>query len=415
MPQATANTACVHATNCIYLSPTGTYYELTVNVIIDQLRVLLVGVVNPATRSAIWNEWVETWSQFPFDGFLQSTKEAILQQIPNEYRIGLDKLDHLLPWPDAAITAYQVFSYTIALDTSLVEFLREDMGQWWTPHMHSIKGGMSKLPEAFYKGGLRENVKLNFTVSTIEYHSPPHDLHSKVVVKGFRRKENGEIAPVSEEGHAVIITTPINILRQIKFVPVEASDGKACTPPLPNRFYKSIEDIWYGPSTKIMIQSKTRFWEKKYNIQGGFSRTNLPIGQIHYPSNPGFNSIPKKIEEGILLCYTWKSEALMFGALEPDIAIAEAVEQISEIHPEIKEEFEFGAIKAWYNDPAAQGAYALLKPRQFENVQWLMYPWRNIYFAGEAISFANGWIQGALESGLRAAYQFYARNENTAI
>ena len=385
------------------------------NVIIDQLRVLLVDVVDPAKRSAIWNEWVETWSQFPFDGFLQSTKEAIVQQISTKYRIGLDKLDHLLPWPDTAITAYQVFSYTLALDASLIEYLWEDMGQWYSAHMHTIKGGMSELPEAFFKNGLKENVKLNFTVSAIEYHSPPHDLHSKVVVKGFTRKGNGGIARVSEEGHAVIITTPINIMRQIKFVPIEVSGDKEYTAPLPNTFYKSIQDVWYDVCTKIMIQCKTRFWEKKYNIQGGFSRTNLPIGQVYYPSNPGFNSIPKKIEKGILLCYIWKSEALLFGALEPDVAIAEAVEQISEIHPEINEEFDFGAIKAWHNDPAAQGAYAFLRPRQFEDIRWLMYPWRNIYFAGDAISFTNAWIQGALESGLRAAYQFYTRNENAAL
>ena len=174
------------------------------------------------------------------------------------------------------------------------------------------------------------------------------------------------------------------------------------------KFYKAIEDIWYGPSSKIMLQCKTRFWETEHQIQGGFTKTNLPVGQIHYPSNPGFNTIPSGIKEGILLVYTWKSEALLFGALDPDLAVTEAVDQIAEIHPQIREQFEFGAIKAWYNDPAEQGAYAELKPWQVKNVRWLMYPWRNIYFAGEAISFASGWIQGALESGLRAAYQFYA-------
>ena len=60
-----------------------------------------------------------------------------------------------------------------------------------------------------------------------------------------------------------------------------------------------------------------------------------------------------------------------------------------------------------------QPSKELLKPRQEHNVRWLMYPWRNIYFAGEAISLASGWIQGAMESGLRAAYQFYTRNENS--
>ena len=33
-----------------------------------------------------------------------------------------------------------------------------------------------------------------------------------------------------------------------------------------------------------------------------------------------------------------------------------------------------------------------------------------VHFAGESISFASGWIQGALESGLKSAYQVYARH-----
>jgi monoamine oxidase len=389
-----------------------TYYELTTNIIIDQLRVLLVDVINQSKRSAIWNEWVETWCRFPLDGFLQSTKEAIVEQIPIEFRIGLDELDKFLPWPDAAITAYSVFSYTVALDQSLVEYLREQMGHWWSPHMHHIQGGMSELPKAF-AAELEENITLNFTVTEIIYDSPEDDLHRKVFVKGYKREGHGCTSQCMIDGHAVIVTTPVNILRQINFVPlkVEPLKGKSAKPthPLPNRFFKAIEDIWYGPSTKIMIQSKTRFWEKEYGLQGGFTKTNLPIGQIHYPSNPGLSSIPG--EGGILLCYTWKSEALLFGALEKDIAIKEAVEQISQIHPQMEHQFDFGAIEAWYNEPSAQGAYALLKPRQYQHVKWLMYPWRNLYFAGEAISFANGWIQGALESGLRAAYQFYARDE----
>ena len=389
----------------------GRYYDLTTKVVTDQLRVLLAGVIDQTKQSAIWDEWIEAWCQFPLDGFLRSTKEAIEQILPREFRIGLDKLDKFLPWPEAAITAYSTFTYTEQLDQSLVQYLRDQLGGWWSPHMHHIDGGMYKLPNKFARC-LKDEIKYNFTVTEIEYHSPPgEDEHIKVVVRGFKREGESRISKCSVEGNAVIVTTPVHILRQIKFNAIHS------TPQLPFQFYKAIEDIWYGPSTKIMIPCKTRFWEKDPNpIQGGFSKTDLPIGQIHYPSNPGFNSIPGEIKGGILLCYTWKSEALMFGSLEKHIAIAEAVEQIAEIHPEINEEKDTAKaeIEAWYNEPAAQGAYALLKPQQFHNVRWLMYPWKNVYFAGEAISFASGWIQGALESGLRAAYQFYARNENAA-
>jgi monoamine oxidase len=42
---------------------------------------------------------------------------------------------------------------------------------------------------------------------------------------------------------------------------------------------------------------------------------------------------------------------------------------------------------------------------------------KKLYFAGKALSYCNVWIQGALESGLRAAYQFYAciRNEEGLV
>ena len=376
-------------------------------------------MIDQTKQSAIWDEWIEAWSQFPLDGFLRSTKGALVQLLPLEFRIGLDKLDKLLPWPEAALTAYSTFTYTVELDISLVQYLRDQLGHWWSPHMHHIEGGMSTFPNTFAHH-LKDEITYNFTVTEIDYHSPPgKDEHIKVVVKGIKRESESRISKCSVEGNAVIVTTPVHILRQMKFNAAKSHvPGEKSTPPLPPQFYKAIENIRYEPSTKIMIQCKSRFWEKdsKNAIQGGFSKTDLPIGQIHYPSNPGFNSIPGEIKGGILLCYTWKSEALMFGSLEKPMAIAEAIEQIAEIHPEINEEFDFGkaAIEAWYNEPSAQGAFALLKPQQFRSVRWLMYPWRNIYFAGEAISFASGWIQGALESGLRAAYQFYARNESAA-
>ena len=211
------------------------------------------------------------------------------------------------------------------------------------------------------------------------------------------------------EGNYVIVTTPPNILRQITFNPADDD-----TLPPKKKFYKAIEDIWSGPSTKIMIQTKTRFWEKApHGIKGGFSKTNLPIGQIHYRSNPDGKSIPG--DGGILLVYTWKAEALMFGSMDPAYAVRETVNQIATIHPEIEGKFQHGAVQAWYRDPSAQGAYALLKPHQINSVNWLRGgPMYNVYFAGKALSFTTGWIQGALESGLKAAYELFARNEEGA-
>ena len=286
--------------------------------------------------------------------------------------------------------------------------------------MHRFKGGMSELPNAFEKANESHDachqwkIVKNFTVTRIEYDSSDDNIHKLVKVIGYPHQSDDHCtlkdnSDMPHTGDAVIVTTPVHILREIKF------QNLTTTAPLPYGFYNAISDIWYGPSTKIMLQCKTRFWEsEKYDIRGGFSRTTLPIGQLHYPSNPKDDpAFPEDVKGGILLVYTWKSEALMFGSLDPETAVKLAVSQITEIHHEMKTEYDnVWAIEPWYNEPSAQGAYCLLKPTQSRNVNWLMYPWQNLYFAGEAISFASGWIQGALESGLRAAYQFYARNEN---
>lgn len=322
----------------------------------------------------------------------------------------LEDLKKYLPWPDAAITAYSVFTYTEQLDQSLVQYLRDQLGKWFTSDMHCIQGGMSLLPAAFTepnKGGwnpevhLYQKIEFNRTVREIIYTfqlEEPEKNH--VMVKGYFSNSR---QPFQVEADAIIVATPINILRQIKYTP---SDTGTQSPP--QSFHKAIEGIFTGPATKLFIQTKTRFWEKE-GIKGGFSKTNLPIGQLHYPTNlkgehPG--------EKGILLVYTWKTEAQLFGSLDPTTALHEAVEQIATIHPQIKQQVETGAVCAWYNQSTAQGAYALLKPAQYQNVRYLVeYPMANIFFAGDGLSFAAGWIQGALESGLRAAFQFYIRNE----
>ena len=375
-------------------------------------------------QAAIWDDWIKTWSHFSLSSFLTSTKDGIIAHIPRDSNgPELDKLGYLLPWPQTAITAYMQFTYTEQLDQSLVQYLRDQMGEWWSPDMHRFEGGMSQLPLAFEEANRfmpkhhRWEIVQNLTINQIAYDSSDGDMHKMVTVSGYKHEAGDYSIPrvysdVDYTGAAVIVTTPVHILRQIRFESVKD------TPPLPSEFYNAISEIWYGPSTKIMLQCKTRFWEeKKYDIRGGFSRTTLPIGQLHYPSNPKKQpAFPPDVTGGILLVYTWKSEALMFGALDPQKAVEEAVRQITEIHPEMADKDKgfdnIWAIEPWYNEPSAQGAYCLLKPTQFRNVTWLTYPWRNLYFAGEAISFASGWIQGALESGLRAAYQFYARNES---
>ena len=225
--------------------------------------------------------------------------------------------------------------------------------------MHTLEGGLSSLPWAFMNNTrnveLQTKIKFGMFVTSVKYESA---TRPKIAVTARNDSFSQQVSTI--EGDVAIITLPLNIVRQLTF-----------TPPLEPAFSDALMHITYGPSTKILLQCKERFWEEQ-GIYGGFSFTTLPIGQLHYPSNPDM----KKGGRGILMCYTWKQEGLLFGSQPKQMAIAEAVEEISLIHPEMKKHFEVGAVQAWYSDPTSQGAFAFLQPFQLQLINdYLLYPY----------------------------------------
>ncbi len=110
----------------------------------------------------------------------------------------------------------------------------------------------------------------------------------------------------------------------------------------------------------------------------------------------------------LLASYTWGQDALRWGAMSPEDMIEQALEDVAQIHPSITTEFEVGAVHAWYDDPWARGAFALFEPEQQTRLQpAIVAPEGRIHFAGEHTSLYHAWIQGALESGIRAAREVH--------
>ncbi|MGH2737352.1 MAG: flavin monoamine oxidase family protein [Actinomycetota bacterium] len=95
--------------------------------------------------------------------------------------------------------------------------------------------------------------------------------------------------------------------------------------------------------------------------------------------------------------------------MDPETRLEEALHDVAQIHPRILEEFEVGASHAWYSDRWARGAFALFAPEQQTELQEdIVRPEGRVHFAGEHCSLYHAWIQGALESGIRAALEVHA-------
>lgn len=69
---------------------------------------------------------------------------------------------------------------------------------------------------------------------------------------------------------------------------------------------------------------------------------------------------------------------------------------------QVYDEFMSGISKSWTLDPYALGGFALFQAGQESELQpVIVKPEGRIYFAGDHTTLYHGWIQGAIESGVR--------------
>jgi monoamine oxidase len=279
-------------------------------------------------------------------------------------------------WSRGAIEYFTVMNFLEAdQHNSLVEILREDLGGAYVD-MQEIAGGMDGLPNAFF-AQLQPEVRFGANVFALDQDPDGVTVHYKT--------ESGRFAA---RGDHVIVTVPFSVLRTIEVLK-PFSSGKQ----------RAIRQLNYHASTKILFQVRRRFWEDDDGIYGGGTVTELPVRRMNYPTPDPTTS------RGVLLAsYTWGQDALQWGAMDEETRLEEALDDVARIHPRIREEYEGGASHAWYADRWARGAFAMFAPEQQTDLQAdIVKSEGRIHFAGEHCSLYHAWIQGALESGIRAA------------
>jgi len=261
------------------------------------------------------------------------------------------------------------------MNSSFLELFREDSGNFYTD-MVEIRGGTDRLPHSFLPE-LKEDIR--FGAKMIAMDQSPDDVTIHYQTSAGKFTETGDYA---------IITAPFPVLRHVEVLK-----------PFTRAKQRAIRQLHYDASAKILFQCKRRFWEEDDGIFGGGTLTDLPIRNLYYPDHG------RETGRGIILAsYTWSEDAQRWGSLKPEDRIVQALDDVAEIHPQITREFEVGTSWMWHDDEFAGGAFALFDPGQ----QTLLHdeivkPEGRIHFAGEHTSLTHAWIQGALESGLRAA------------
>jgi monoamine oxidase len=106
-----------------------------------------------------------------------------------------------------------------------------------------------------------------------------------------------------------------------------------------------------------------------------------------------------------LASYTWGDESLRWDALPDAKRVEYALKDLERIHGDVAaREFIKGTSYSWLHDEYTRGAFALFQPgQQTEFMPYIAAPEGRVHFAGEHTTLKHAWIEGAIESGVRAA------------
>ncbi|MGR8935157.1 MAG: FAD-dependent oxidoreductase [Gammaproteobacteria bacterium] len=292
-----------------------------------------------------------------------------------------------------SIEAREFLTTTFGLETSLqsglTSILLEAYEEIWLQPFDEIVGGTDRLPKAFAKN-LISKPQMGCQVIRLEQDASAKTAAAVYVQNGVEKRVEGDM---------LLCTLPLGPLSRLTVTP-EFSGPKA----------RAIRQVNYESATKVLALARQRFWESDDGIYGGGTYTDLPTAITYYPSdNAGAKDPAVSNGPGVMLAsYTWGLPARRLMALSPNERVRVVREHLSKVHPQMADPSMVTQWVHWSWDafPLSSGAYAWFSPGDREYLyRSLILPEGRIFFAGEHISLSNSWMQGALESALRAVKQ----------
>lgn len=250
-----------------------------------------------------------------------------------------------------------------------------------TKVFYKIRGGNDLLPKSF-AAKLSDKIEYGAQVLKIEQDEREARVH-------FLRAD----AMHTVKGDFIICTLPLPVMRRVEVAPLLSTQKR-----------NAINEIEYFSMARVHLQSKKRFWLERG--ENGFASSDDPLDVWDYTRN-------QEGKRGILGTY-------ISGRLGARIAYQTPAERedtilgmMEKIHPGIRENFEVSGSHAWLTDPYSLGAGAEFRAGQMSAFEpYLSLPEGRIHFAGDHTSPWNGWMNGALESGNRAANEIKTRSKS---
>ncbi|SHF57837.1 monoamine oxidase [Streptoalloteichus hindustanus] len=363
-------------------------------------------------------EWIEGWARvlYDFDGYSMErflTEQAKLSTGVVDLIGTLENLTSRLP-----------LSF---IHSFLTRSLVSASATYW-----EIEGGTANLPYALLPL-VKNEVRMNRRMTRLEYWDPRRDCSGcahvgangpKVWIETVSETGGDDASsgkPGEREvftGDVAIITVPFPVLRHVEVTP-GFSYGKR----------RAVAELHYDSATKVLLEFNRRWWEfteqdwhrelnaikpglyEHYRSQekaeatgtvGGGSVTDGPNRFLYFPSHPVQGS-----RGGVVLAsYSWADDANRWDSLDDADRSASAMRGLQAVYGRRVEAFFTGhaPTQSWLRNRYAGGEAAVFTPRQLTELQSsIPTPEGPVFFAGDHISLKHAWIEGSLETAVRAA------------
>jgi len=243
--------------------------------------------------------------------------------------------------------------------------------------MHRIVGGSDLLPAALAER-LGSAVRYGAEVTAVDQER-----------RGVRVEYRSADRTHTVWAERVISALPFPVLRGIPVHP-PFSPGKRA----------AVADLPATSVTRVYLQVRERFWN---DADGDAIATDLPIQLVAHAT------AGQEQRRGILEAFVTGEQARRLAWMDEETCIRYVRGLMARVHPGLERQVERAAVHAWDRDPWARGDYAWFRPGQVRALlPYVAAPEGRIHFAGDQTSSRPGWMQGALDSGARAAGEVIA-------
>lgn len=241
----------------------------------------------------------------------------------------------------------------------------------------TIVGGSQRLPEAMATG-LTGDVRLGTRVEHINAHSSGATLY---------------FAAGAGQLHArhVICT-----------IPFSAIEPEMISAPLSPQMAFALKQLPYTRASFAYITASEPFWQDDPFPDTLWSDDPL-IGRIFVLSDGNGDGPP------MLKLWTTGAGADLLDTLPHDVAASQIIRRVENMRPSSTGKLSLARLFSWQNEPGARGIYHHIGTGMAATMaSACLDQGANLHFAGEHLAIENSGMEGALESGERAARQVLA-------